>query len=112
MVARLLATISLKIQNGRRSGQHTPGKNKLFFSPAVVDLIRREIVGGATVPHSRASTPDFSQVCPTFCYEVLRIRISRIRMSLGLPDPLVRYADPDPAPAPDPSIIKQKKSKI
>jgi len=29
---------------------------------AVVDLVTREIVGGCTVPHSRASTPDFSQV--------------------------------------------------
>merc|ERR1719348_520197 len=29
---------------------------------AVVDLEKREIVGGCTVPHSRASTPDFSQV--------------------------------------------------
>jgi len=29
---------------------------------AVVDLVKREIVGGCTVPHSRASTPDFSQV--------------------------------------------------
>ena len=29
---------------------------------AVVDLLNREIIGGCTVPHSRASTPDFSQV--------------------------------------------------
>jgi hypothetical protein len=37
---------------------------------------------------------------------VLRIRIRRIRMFLGLldPDPLVRGVDPDP----DPSINKQK----
>jgi hypothetical protein len=75
-----------------------PEKINFFFSLAVVDLIRREIVGGATVPHSRASTPDFSQVCPSFCYAVFRIR--RIHMFLGLPDPLVRD--------PDPSIIKQK----
>ncbi len=33
---------------------------------------------------------------------VLRIRIHRIHMFLGLPDP-----DPDPAPDPDPSIIMQ-----
>jgi hypothetical protein len=42
------------------------------------------------------------------CEAVLRIRIRRIRMFLGLldpdPDPLVRGMDPDP----DPSIIKQK----
>jgi hypothetical protein len=46
---------------------------------------------------------------------VLRIRIHRIHIFLGLldPDPLVRGMDPDPAldpdpdPAPDPSIIKQ-----
>jgi hypothetical protein len=38
---------------------------------------------------------------------VLRIRIRRIRMFLGLldPDPLVRGTDPDPAP--DPSIISK-----
>ncbi len=37
---------------------------------------------------------------------VLRIRIRRIRLFLGLldPDPLVTRADPDPGP----SIIKQK----
>jgi hypothetical protein len=45
---------------------------------------------------------------------VLRIRIHRIHMFLGLqdPDPLVRGLDPDPDPAlgpdPDPSIIMQK----
>ncbi len=45
---------------------------------------------------------------------VLRIRIRRIHMFLGLldwdPDPLVRGMDPDPDPAsdPDPSIIKQR----
>jgi hypothetical protein len=45
---------------------------------------------------------------------VLRIRIHRIHMFLGLldpdPDPLVRRMDPDPDPAPDPdpSIIMQK----
>jgi hypothetical protein len=45
---------------------------------------------------------------------VLRIRIHRIHMFLGLldpdPDPLVRGMDPDPAldPDPDPSIIMQK----
>jgi hypothetical protein len=39
---------------------------------------------------------------------VLRIRIHRIHMFLGLPDPLVRGMDPDPAADPDPSIILQK----
>ncbi len=41
---------------------------------------------------------------------VLRIRIHRIHMFLGHPDPLVRSMDPDPDPAldPDPSIIIQK----
>ncbi len=39
------------------------------------------------------------------------IRIHRIHMFLGLPDPdqLVRGMDPDLAPDPDPFIIKQKK---
>jgi len=47
---------------------------------------------------------------------VLRIRIHRIHVFLGLqdpdPNPLVRGMDPDPDPAldpdPDPSIIMQK----
>jgi hypothetical protein len=43
---------------------------------------------------------------------VFRIRIHRIHMFLGLPDPdpLVRGMDPDPAlePDPDPSIIMLK----
>ncbi len=44
-----------------------------------------------------------------FFKAVLRIRIYRIHMFLGLPDPdpLVRVMDPDP----DPSIIMQKNSK-
>jgi hypothetical protein len=48
------------------------------------------------------------------CIPVLRIRIHRIHMFLGLqdPDPLVSGVDPDPPPAPHPdpypSIIKQK----
>ncbi len=43
-------------------------------------------------------------------HAVLRIRIHRINMFLGLqdPDPLVRGMDPDSAPDPDPSIIMQK----
>ena len=43
-------------------------------------------------------------------FPVLRIRIHRIHMFLGLPapDPLVRGMDPDPAADPDPSIILQK----
>ena len=50
----------------------------------------------------------------TVSKSVLRIRIHRIHMFLGLldPDPLVKGMDPDPDPAldpdPDPSIIKQK----
>jgi hypothetical protein len=45
-------------------------------------------------------------------FSVLRIRIHRIHMFLGHPDPLVSGMDPDPVPAldsdPDPSIIMQK----
>ena len=40
-----------------------PVVDNKYKNLAVVDLHRREIVGGAVVPHSRASTPDFSQVC-------------------------------------------------
>ena len=29
---------------------------------AVVDLFKKKIVGGCTVPHSRANNPDFTQV--------------------------------------------------
>jgi hypothetical protein len=39
-----------------------PYLDSKYKNLAVVDLLRREVVGGATVPHSRASTPDFSQV--------------------------------------------------
>jgi len=39
-----------------------PFVDNKYKNLAVVDLVNREIVGGATVPHSRASTPDFSQV--------------------------------------------------
>merc|ERR1719348_578704 len=39
-----------------------PYVDSKYKNLAVVDLIRREVVGGCTVPHSRASTPDFSQV--------------------------------------------------
>jgi hypothetical protein len=46
----------------------------------------------------------------SYYFSVLRIRIRRIHMSLGLldldPDPLVRDVDPDMDP--DPSITKQK----
>jgi hypothetical protein len=40
----------------------------------------------------------------------IRIRIHRIHVFFGLPDPdpLVRCMDPDPALDPDPSIIMQK----
>jgi hypothetical protein len=40
----------------------------------------------------------------------IRIRIHRIHMFLGLPDPdpLIRGMDPDPALDPDPCIIMQK----
>jgi hypothetical protein len=43
-------------------------------------------------------------------YAVLRIRIYRIHVFLGLPDPdpLVRGIDPDPALDKDPSINMQK----
>lgn len=38
-----------------------PVVDNKYKNLAVVDLHRRSIVGGCTVPHSRASTPDFSQ---------------------------------------------------
>ncbi len=50
-------------------------------------------------------------VIPLSLSPVLRIRIHRILMLLGLPDPdPVVGMDPDPDPAldPDPSIIMQK----
>ena len=39
-----------------------PYLDSKYKNLAVVDLVEGQIVGGATVPHSRASTPDFSQV--------------------------------------------------
>jgi hypothetical protein len=45
------------------------------------------------------------------CYQAvfrIRIRIHRIHVFFGLPDPLVRGMDPDPAMDPDPSIMMQK----
>ncbi|XP_023331984.1 F-box/WD repeat-containing protein 2 [Eurytemora carolleeae] len=39
-----------------------PFVDSKYKNLAVVDLLNREIIGGCTVPHSRASTPDFSQV--------------------------------------------------
>ena len=39
-----------------------PYLDSKYKNLAVVDLVEGHIVGGATVPHSRASTPDFSQV--------------------------------------------------
>jgi len=39
-----------------------PYVDNKYKNLAVVDLERREMVGGAVVPHSRASTPDFSQI--------------------------------------------------
>ena len=44
-----------------------PYVDNKYKNLAVVDLERRHVVGGAVVPHSRASTPDFSQVR---CYSV------------------------------------------
>ena len=54
-------------------------------------------------------------IAGTFCYiyhAVLRFRVHRIHLFMGLPDPdpLVQGMDPDPAldPDPDPSIIMEK----
>lgn len=40
-----------------------PYVDSKFKNLVVVDLRLEKIVGGCTIPHSRASTPDFSQVC-------------------------------------------------
>jgi len=40
-----------------------PYVDSKFKNLVVVDLKYEKIVGGCTVPHSRATTPDFSQVC-------------------------------------------------
>ena len=44
-----------------------PYLDSKYKNMAVVDLVQGQIVGGATVPHSRASTPDFSQV---ICFDM------------------------------------------
>jgi hypothetical protein len=64
--------------------------------------------GSISQRHGSAD-PDLHQnvIDPQHCFSaVYRIRIHRIHMFLGLPDPdpLVRCMDPDP----DPSIIMQK----
>jgi len=40
-----------------------PYLDSKYKNLAVVDMVEGHIIGGATVPHSRASTPDFSQIC-------------------------------------------------
>ncbi len=67
-----------------------------YHPPSVAEM--------ATITHLLGPFPLFLSVLPP----VLRIRIHRIHMFLGLhdPDPLVRGMDPDPDP--DPSIIMQK----
>ena len=39
-----------------------PYVNGRYQNLAVVDLNERKIIGGCTVPHSRANNPDFTQV--------------------------------------------------
>jgi hypothetical protein len=73
-----------------------------------------EVSNGARQTRSPPNKPNKKQIRSLLIKPVLRIRIHRIHMFLGLPDPdpLVRGMDPDPAPdpAPDPgpSIIMQK----
>ncbi len=60
---------------------------------------------GATLHRAAQAAAQVTTQESTFPYQynpVLRIRIRRIHMFLGLPDPLVRDTNPDP------SIIKQK----
>ncbi len=59
---------------------------------------------------SRIRDPDKHPGSATLFLPVLRIRIYRIHMFLGLPDPdpLVRGMDPDPDPALDPDPSMQK----
>ncbi len=72
-----------------------------------------QLVLHSQVANAEHGVPPFQQGNILFL-PVLRIRIHRIHMFLGLldpdPDPLVRGMDPDPAldPNPDPSIIMQK----
>jgi hypothetical protein len=39
-----------------------PFVNSRYKNLAIVDLEERKIIGGCTVPHSRANNPDFTQV--------------------------------------------------
>jgi hypothetical protein len=59
----------------------------------------------AQLLQEHSQTKPIQDLLQTFA-TVLRIRIHRIHMILGLPDPLVRGMDPDPDP--DPSIIMQE----
>ncbi len=68
---------------------------------------------GSGLPNEESA--QLSEVKQLFGFEaVLRIRIHRIHMFLGLPDPdplvrgMDRDPDPDVDPDPDPSFIMQK----
>jgi hypothetical protein len=71
------------------------------------------ILQSSFVPHI-GEKDDLAELLkiPSNFFLLLRIRIHRIHMFLGLPDPdpLVRGMDPDPSldPDSDPSIIMQK----
>jgi hypothetical protein len=88
------------------------------------DIFQTPLLSGCRLPLKkrtlqviRCGLPICQDIAYSFCFTaVLRIRIHRIHMFLGLPDPdpdlLVRGMDPDPDPAldpdPNPSIIMQK----
>jgi hypothetical protein len=63
--------------------------------------------GQTSLRSTRPITGRLTNFSPQF-RPVLRIRIRRIHMFLGLTDPDLLVRDTDPAPDPDPSIIKQK----
>jgi hypothetical protein len=85
---------------GESKRQKRGGKGMVKAKKKEADIDKRIILSMA---------PRGKKKAVTVVQAVLRIRIHRIHMFLGLPDPdpLVRGMDPDPALDPDPSIIVQ-----
>jgi hypothetical protein len=102
--------IRIRIQDGQLSSDPDPQHSFLFIYPlGSADVWRLHVLRSHGVPHPPQllhHRVHFQGTQQNTLPLVLRIRIHRIHMFLGLldpdPDPLVRGTDPDP------SIIKQK----
>jgi hypothetical protein len=75
-----------------------------------IQALIRTLISHCPGLYSRSTDPDARIDGIRIFFLVFRIRIHRIHVFFGLPDPdpLVRGMDPDEALDPDPSIIMQK----